>query len=143
MTTEERGRRLRRGAEIVRELSPLRSRKQVARDLGITQQAVALIECWALDKVATKVLELARAGDPRWQLAKTLKRKAMNEQQMDADIQAKLERIRLQAEENRVTILARKRAARDRKRYQGGRWWLKRALVADEGRKELPASDRE
>jgi len=142
MTTEERGRRLRRGAEIVRELSPLRSRKQVARDLGITQQAVALIECWALDKVAPKVLDRARAGDPRWQLAKTLKRK-MNEQQLDADIKARLERIRLQAEENRATILARKRAARDRKRYQGGSWWLKRALVADEGRKELPASDRE
>ena len=62
---------------------------------------------------------------------------------LDTDIAARLERIRKQSLENRMAMLARKRNARMRKKFQGGNWWMKQARVAEEGRKELPASDRE
>lgn len=55
--------RIRIGREIAQQLKPVHTAEEVAKYLGITQQAVSKIEALALFKVSVKIKELLAQAD--------------------------------------------------------------------------------
>jgi hypothetical protein len=49
---------MRTGAAIANQLTPLKSATQVGKELGISDTMVRRIECQALYKIATRLVEL-------------------------------------------------------------------------------------